>query len=83
MTYGNLFLYEGGADPVDTAGWQYYDCKLLQDIGQYPAGCKVSVIVVNIEDFTLDIYEMDNESGKPNARYQIEIVIGQPIPLEK
>ena len=52
---------------------QFEQCKLLQQIGPYYAGDEIDIIVINMEQDTIEIYEHTGNT-EPPWKGQIEYI---------
>lgn len=54
-----LFSWTGW-DPMDAASYNFYECTLKHDIGNFKAGDKISSIFFSVESSIMEFY---NEEG--------------------
>lgn len=69
-----------GYDNADY-GFQYYDCKLKTDIGDWKSGSKIDVIEVDFENSLLRFYTADD--AVPFAEFFLLLSVSpEPVPAE-
>jgi len=72
-----LFEWENW-DEVDVAFLQFYQCKLIVDIGPYKKGDMLSCIAINYQDGVLEVYSDD---GEAIYRQKLILSLGETVKI--
>ncbi len=71
-----LFSWEEFED-VNSACFNFYNCILKEDIGEYKEGESFDIINVDFEKGRIELY--NNESGDIEAQFELKLEIGDKV----
>lgn len=64
------FFTWSGWDAVDTAAFQFYDCKLKRDIGNFKKDDKISCALFDVEKSLMEFYD---DKGDVIGKFKIKV----------
>lgn len=53
---GQFFTWSGW-DNIDTAAFQFYDCKLIKDVGTFKEGEVINCVLFDVEKSLMEFYD--------------------------